>query len=196
MRLFVAMDISEDIRSSLAGLATTLRTTCQSARWARVEGLHVTLKFIGETPADTMERIKSALAAIPPRAPICINVCGIGFFPNARRPRVFWAGIESNPQLTELRAAVDVALEPLGIPREARVFTPHLTLARFHAPHSLDSLQAAIEKIGPLEFGSATLKEFHLYQSILKRDGAEYTRLAIFSFAGRSAEKFARSSPE
>ena len=196
MRLFVAVDIPEDVRGSLAGLAIKLRTPFQSARWAHIEGLHITLKFIGETPAEQLEMIESALAAISSRAPIFINFCGVGFFPNARRPRVFWAGIESNPQLTELRAAVDVALEPLGIPREARVFTPHLTLARFHAPHSLDSLQAAIDKIGPLEFGSATLKEFHLYQSILKRGGAEYTRLAIFSFAGRSAEKFARSSPE
>jgi 2'-5' RNA ligase len=196
MRLFVAMDISEDIRSSLRGLATILRTACPSARWARIEGLHVTLKFIGETPAEKMEMIKSALAAIPSRAPISINFCGIGFFPNARRPRVLWAGIESNPQLTELAAVVDVALEPLGIPREGRAFAPHLTLARFNSPRGLDLLQAAIEKIGPLEFGSATMKEFHLYQSILKRGGAEYTRLATFSYAGTPAGQFARSSPE
>ena len=196
MRLFVAIDIPEDIRSLLAGLATKLRTACRSARWARIEGLHVTLKFIGETPAEKMEMINSALAAIPFRAPVFINFRGIGFFPNAGRPRVLWAGIESNPQLTELAAAVDVALEPLGIPREGRAFTPHLTLARFHAARGLDSLEAALGKIGPLEFGGATAKEFHLYQSILKRGGAEYTRLATFSCAGTSAGNFARSSPE
>ena len=75
-------------------------------------------------------------------------------------------------------------MAPLGIPREERAFSPHLTLARFDTPRGLDALHAAIEKAGPLEFGATTAKEFHLYQSVLKPGGAEYTRLATFSFAG------------
>ena len=196
MRLFVAMDISEDIRSSLRGLATILRTACPSARWARIEGLHVTLKFIGETPAEKTEMTKAALASIPPRTPIPITFRGLGFFPDERRPRVLWAGTKAGPELAALAGAIETALEPLGIPREEREFSPHLTLARFNSPRGLDLLQAATEKIGPLEFGSATMKEFHLYQSILKRGGAEYTRLATFSYAGTPAGQFARSSPE
>ena len=79
-------------------------------------------------------------------------------------------------------------LLPLGIAREERAFSPHLTLARFDTPRGLDALHAAIEKAGRLEFGATTAKEFHLYQSVLKPGGAEYTRLATFSFAGRKSE--------
>ena len=228
MRLFVAMDISDEVRSSLAALSAKLRSACQDAHWPRIEGLHVTLKFIGETPAEKIEMIKDALAAIPGRAPFSINFRGFGFFPNARRPRVLWAGIESSAELAGLAAAVDTALHPLGIPREEREFTPHLTLARdlmgrfggagvppasfaggvgknrrrdagatnADSPRGLDALHVAIDKAGPLEFGELTAKEFHLYQSVLKPGGAEYTRLATFSFAAASAETFARRRPE
>jgi 2'-5' RNA ligase len=187
MRLFVAMDIPEEVRSAIGALASKLRIACPNARWTRIEGLHVTLKFIGETPAEKTESIKTALAAISSRPPISINFRGLGFFPNERRPRVLWAGIEANSNLAEFAAAVEAVLEPLGIPREGRPFSPHLTLARFDAPRSLDSLRAAIDKAGPVEFGNTTAKEFYLYQSVLKRGGAEYTRLATFSFAGTFA---------
>ncbi len=187
MRLFVAMDIPEDVRSSLAALAAKLRIACRNARWTRIEGLHVTLKFIGETSAEKTEMIKLALAAIPCRAPISINFRGLGFFPNERRPRVLWAGIEGGTELAALAAAVETSLEPLGIAREERAFSPHLTLARFDTPRGLDALHAAIEKAGPFEFGGTTAKEFHLYQSVLKPGRAEYTRLATFSFAGTFA---------
>src|ERR1700688_3384761 len=185
MRLFVALDIPEDVRSALAALTARLRPACRNARWVRIEGLHVTLKFIGETPAEKVDAIKAALASIPSRAPIPINFRGLGFFPNERRPRVLWAGIEASAELAALAAAVKTALDPLGIPREERAFSPHLTLARFDAPRALDALHAVVEKASLLEFGGATAKEFHLYQSILKPGGAEYTRLATFSFAGR-----------
>jgi RNA 2',3'-cyclic 3'-phosphodiesterase len=195
MRLFVALDIPEDVRSSLAALAAKLRDTCPGARWARIEGLHVTLKFIGETSPEKTEIIKTAFAAIPSRAPIALNFRGLGFFPNERRPRVLWAGIEAGPELAELAVAVETTLEPLGIPRDARAFTPHLTLARFDSTRGLDSLHAAIQKTGPREFGGVVAKEFHLYQSVLKPGGAEYTRLATFSFAGTDARMFSGRRP-
>ena len=188
MRLFVAMDIPEDVRSSLAALAAKLRPACRNARWVRIEGLHVTLKFIGETSAEKTEMIKAALAAVPSRDSIPINFRGLGFFPNERRPRVLWAGIEAGAELAALAAAVETALVPLGIPREERAFSPHLTLARFDTPRGLDALHAVVEQAGPLEFGCATAKEFHLYQSVLKPGGGEYTRLATFSFARRRPE--------
>jgi len=188
MRLFVALDIPEDVRSLLAALAAKLRPACRNARWVRIEGLHVTLKFIGETSAEKTEMIKTALASIPSRAPIPMQFHGLGFFPHERRPRVLWAGIEAGTDLAALAAAVETSLGVLGIPREDRAFSPHLTLARFDTPRGLDALHAAVEKVGAIEFGATTAKEFHLYQSILKPGGAEYTRLATYSFAGRKSE--------
>ena len=188
MRLFVALDIPDEVRASLAALVARLRPACREARWARLAGLHVTLKFIGEIAAEKFEAIKSALASLPPREPFSIKFRALGFFPSPRRPRVLWAGIEAPAALGELAAEIEKALVPLGIEPETRAFAPHLTLARFESPRGLDSLHAAIEQAGAVEFGATLARDFHLYQSVLKRGGAEYTRLATFSFAGRAFE--------
>lgn len=180
MRLFVALDIPEDVRAAIGALAEKLRSVCREARWVRIEGAHVTLKFIGEFPSDRLEEVKAALATNQFPNSIEVIYRGIGFFPNERRPRVLWTGIEAGAGLAALAAAVEAALEPLGIAREQRAFSPHLTLARFDSPKGLDRLRTAISAAGPLEFGSARVEEFHLYQSILKHGGSEYTRLASF----------------
>jgi 2'-5' RNA ligase len=188
MRLFVALDIPEDVRSSLAAFVARLRPMCPDARWVRKEGLHVTMKFIGETPVEQLNAIQAALANLPARAPISMKFHGTGFFPNSRRPRVLWAGVECGPELAALAGHVDSALAALGVAREERAFSPHLTLARFDEPRGLDAIREAIEKSGTLNFGSANAGSFHLYQSILKRGGAEYTRLATYSFTGSKPE--------
>jgi 2'-5' RNA ligase len=187
MRLFVATDIPEDVRAALAALVASLRSTCRDARWARIEGLHVTLKFIGEIPEGKVGAIVSALRGVPVAKPIALNFRGLGFFPNERRPRVLWAGVEAGSELPTLAAAVETALIPVGISREDRAFSPHLTLARFDSPRGLERLHATMEAAGPHEFGGSVAKEFHLYQSILKRGGAEYTRVATFRGAGSAS---------
>ncbi len=196
MRLFVALDIPEDARAAIGVLIAKIRPACRTARWARIESAHITLKFIGGVPPETIEPIKAALARIRLPDPIVMRFRNVGFFPNVRRPRVFWAGIEAGAELGALAAAVQTSLEPLGIAREQRAFSPHLTLARFESlrgtgagsawspPKHLDRLREAISGAGPLEFGGTVAKEFHLYQSTLKPAGAEYTRLATYRFAG------------
>jgi RNA 2',3'-cyclic 3'-phosphodiesterase len=188
MRLFVAMDIPEGVRAAISAIVAKLRPTCPDARWVRIAGLHVTLKFIGETPDARVPGIRSALASIAPSSPIAIHFRGLGFFPNAKRPRVFWGGVQAGPDLAALATAVESALDSLGIAREDRAFAPHLTLARFDPPRSQDTLQSAIEKFGPAEFGGVMANEFHLYQSVLKRGGAEYTRVATFPLRGSEKE--------
>ena len=94
------------------------------------ESLHVTLKFIGEQPDAAIEQIKNELAARSrPDAPQ-IQFRGYGFFPTAKSPRVFWIGMEAGPELAALAAAIDEKMAALGIPKEDRAFSPHLTLAR------------------------------------------------------------------
>jgi 2'-5' RNA ligase len=188
VRVFVALDIPEDVRAAISALIARLRPVCRAARWVRIEGAHVTLKFVGEVKSDEIEPIRSSLSRIRIPGTIELKFRNVGFFPNERRPRVFWAGIEAGAELGALAAAIETSLEPLGIAKEERAFSPHLTLARLdslHGPGSaLDRLREAISTAGPLEFGSAIASEFHLYQSILKPGGAEYTRLATFRFAG------------
>lgn len=183
MRLFVALDVPEEVHAALAELSARLRKTCQSARWVRLEGVHITLKFIGEVPAEQYEGIRQTLGGLPSFAPIEVRFAGLGFFPSPRRPRVFWAGVEGGPHLAELAAAIEMKLEPLGIAPEKRAFHPHLTLARFESPQGTQALRDAVESLGTPEFGSETFREFHLYQSVLKRSGAEYTRLVSYPFS-------------
>jgi len=187
MRLFVALDIPETVRDSLTRLSRQLRETCPTARWVSIEGAHVTLKFIGETPAERVEQIRSALGGVPATGPIELRFAGLGFFPDARRPRAFWAGVEAGAELRALATSVETQLEPLGLPRETRAFHPHITLARFKLPGGLDPLRAAVEKLGVPEFGRHLAREFHLYQSVLKPKGAEYTRLASYQIAREPA---------
>ena len=180
MRLFVALDIPADVRAAIAAVVEKLRPTCEAARWVRLEGAHVTLKFIGEVPAEKIQEINTTLATVLFPVAIQIFFRGIGFFPNQRRPTVLWAGVEADPELRALAEAVENSLAPLGQAREQRAFSPHVTLARFKSPKNLEGLRAAIAAAGPLEFGSVVAHEFHLYQSVLKPGGAEYTRLATF----------------
>jgi len=188
MRLFVAIDIPEDVRSAIAGLVSKLRPACRNARWVRLEGLHVTLKFIGETSLEGCDAIQAALASIHSRAPFSITFRGLGFFPDERRPHVLWAGVKGGTELAALAGEIEAALAALGVPLEEREFNAHLTLARMESPRILEAFQDAVKKAGRLSFGRATVEEFHLYQSVLKPGGAEYTRLATFSFAGSKPE--------
>ena len=184
MRLFVALDIPHAVRLAIAAAAAKWEQACRAARWVRIEDAHVTLKFIGEIPSEKVAQIQAALASVRGPARIELTFRGVGFFPNAKRPRVFWAGIEAGPELAGLAGAVEAVLEPQGIARESRPFSPHLTLARFDSPAGLERLHAEIAAAGTLDFGRAAAEEFHLYQSVLKRGGAEYTRLASYRLEG------------
>lgn len=176
------MDIPEETRAALDALIARLRPACPSAKWVRVAGMHVTLKFIGEVPEEKVARIIAALKPIRVIGEVEMKFRGAGFFPNDRRPRVFWAGIEASANLARLAGEMEAALEPLGIEREKRDFHPHLTLARFDPPQPVPQLQVTLAQNGPLEFGGTRSGEFHLYRSQLKRGGAEYSKLATFSF--------------
>jgi len=182
LRVFVALEIPDEVRAAIRSLIGKLEKTCRGARWTRVEAMHVTLKFIGEAPAEKVERIRTELSAVRSPAPVEMRFRGTGFFPNDRHPRVFWAGIEASPNLPILASEIERRLEPLGIPREPRAFHPHLTLARFKSEDGLDRLRAALLDFGPTDFGGVRRGEFHLFQSMLKFTGAEYARLATFAF--------------
>src|ERR1022692_1619800 len=129
MRLFVALDIDDAIRGRIARFLDGVCGFAPHARWARPESLHVTLKFVGEKPAEEVEQIKHALQTIAADA-FEVSFRGYGFFPGARAPRVFWLGIDAGPKLTSLAAMVDDRLAALDIAKEEHAFTPHLTLAR------------------------------------------------------------------
>jgi RNA 2',3'-cyclic 3'-phosphodiesterase len=186
VRLFVALDLREDVRTAMRDLIAHLQPKAKNARWVHPEGMHITLKFIGHTDTTNLEPIQAALAGVHSPQPVEMHFRGIGFFPNDRRPRVVWCGIEASPNLAHLAAQIENTLEPLGIERESRDFAPHLTLARFNAPERADELVRAANELKSRDFGSARESEFYLFESITKRSGAEYKKLASYPFVKES----------
>lgn len=186
MRLFVAIEIPEDIRARIASLLKEFRAISPHAKWVRPENLHLTLKFLGETDPSKLVEVQSSLASTCSAQPISIEFRGLGFFPNARRPRVFWLGIQSSAALANTVAAIDRAVHKLGFPLEDRLFTPHLTLARFNESSLAASWQSEITQKAVVSFGTFTATEFHLIESKLKSGGAEYTTLQSFPFVAEA----------
>jgi 2'-5' RNA ligase len=190
MRLFVALDLDEEIRRPIAGYLQQVAGLAPDARWARAESLHVTLKFIGELAEAEIPRLQQALSTIQAR-PFALAFRGYGFFPTARAPRVFWLGIHAGEDLPNLATRVDGALSILKIPREDHPFTPHLTLARTGsgAPRlrrergsgtRFEHLQKQLAAMAAPDFGTMTAREFFLYRSQLSPGGSRYSKLAGF----------------
>ena len=190
MRLFVALQIPDTIRKDYAALIDDFRRWDAKAapkkpKWVRPENLHVTLKFIGHTDPAKLDSIRNALAAVGSPRDVHLHFRNIGFFPNAKRPRVIWGGMEASENLAPLAHAVDQQIATLGFPAEEREFTPHLTLARLDPPVIAPELRSAIEKLATRDFGELHTSEFHLIESKLKPTGAEYTTLQSFSFVSK-----------
>ena len=189
MRLFVALDIDSEIRRRIGEFRNQMRTLAPDVRWVGPETFHVTLQFLGET--QKLDEIRSALQQVKgPAVPLTFR--STGFFPNAKSPRVFWVGIESDEHLQQLANSIGEALKPPGFERDAGPYKPHLTLARAgggrpkpirgedSAPGLL-AVRVKLEGLAPVEFGTMTAHEFYLYESKLSPAGAQYTKLATYS---------------
>jgi 2'-5' RNA ligase len=129
MRLFIALDIDDAIRTRLSRFVEGVTGFAPDARWVKPESLHVTLKFIGEQSDSAVDQIKETLSQVESSRSE-IHFRSYGFFPTAKSARVFWIGMEADPQLATLAAIIDDKMASLGIPNEDRPFSPHLTLAR------------------------------------------------------------------
>ena len=176
------MDIPAETRRALSILIKDFEAICRGARWVQPEGMHVTLKFIGHVEDAMAARIAEALDGVRRERTIAVAFREFGFFPNERHPRVFSVGIQADKELGLLAKEVETRLEPLGIAKEERAFRPHLTLARFKTNEGLPELRKRIASFSSQDFGGSEISEFHLYQSVLKSSGAEYTKLSTHSF--------------
>lgn len=176
MRLFIAIDIDDEVRIKLADLLARFRPLAR-LNWTTADRMHITTKFIGEWPDDRLEEIKRTLASVGSPGAFEIEIRHLGWFPNSRHPRVFWAGVHGGAPLQALAHATEEAVFELGVAREERAYSPHLTLARIREIVPLDALRREIESLGEFEFGVVHPAAFYLY---LSRAG-RYTKLAEFS---------------
>ncbi len=184
MRAFVAVELPEELREFLARELAELRRDLPPARWVRAEGVHITLKFLGEQSESLVTRLGSALArALAARSPVEVRLAGAGFFPRPERARVAWVG-GTAPGLEGWAAAVDGEATALGLPPEARPFALHLTLARLDRPWGHGAVEAFSRRVASWALDPFLAREAVLFRSELRPGGAVYTALARFPVGG------------
>lgn len=180
LRLFIAFDTPAHVREEAARLIGELRESHADVRWEVRDKLHVTLKFLGDTPAGQLPEVMAALrAAASDVGAIRIRYRGLGTFPPRGVPRIFWVGIEDPAgALVPLARRIDEEMGKLGYPREERPFHPHLTLGRVRSPRNLGALQNRLISC-TFESQPATVDGLMLVRSDLTPTGSVYTTLEL-----------------
>lgn len=175
IRTFVAVKIP--VTSALRPVLRSLATMNWPVAAVPPDNLHVTLKFLGETPIESRDVIQKQIAELViEQPPFVLRVVGLGAFPHVDRPSVVWAGLSNAEPLVSLAQRLEVALEPLGFAREPRPFHPHLTMARVKGrpPHELFEL---LRQHANTEFGTVEIQAIDFIRSDRERDGARYSTL-------------------
>ncbi|HXG41345.1 MAG TPA: RNA 2',3'-cyclic phosphodiesterase [Dehalococcoidia bacterium] len=184
-RLFVALELPPPVLEALASVQAALKAQgLEGLRWVRPQGIHLTLKFLGETPSSRLDELLRALEeAAAGTGPLRLSLAGLGTFAGRRGPRVLWVGLQGDLQrLAGLQRRVEENMSRLRFPREERPFSPHLTLARVPDQDSARvavPLERAVRavKVPPV---TMSLSEVSLMRSHLLPSGAVYERVAAF----------------
>jgi len=178
-RSFFAVELNKEIEEGIRKVQEVLKGRVGGVRWVRPEGIHLTLKFLGEVDPDRIKEIvRKAQEAVKGVGPFKIRIRGVSGFPSAKNPRVIWIGVEDQSGLLrELQMRVEKGLEELGFKREERGYTPHLTLGRLRSGKEKGAITEALKDIGDSDLGTMEIGEITLFRSQLKPTGAEYTKL-------------------
>ena len=183
-RLFVAIELPDEIGELAAAIKAMLETELRGARWVAPANIHMTLNFLGDSQESQIAGIESALkAALATVGRFAGVTKDIGAFPSARRAQVLWLGVEEKPDFQALYTAVEVALRPLGFIAQRRDFRPHITLARLNRPNHV-----AIDKVGSkINLRRSFGVDFAtLYASYLSPTGPEHKVLARIKLDGNA----------
>jgi 2'-5' RNA ligase len=187
-RLFIALDPPDAVRRRLSAVAAELRRAAgraaEDVRWVAPENVHLTLQFLGAVPEERVAAVEAALREAATEArPLALEVKGAGGFPNARRPRVVWAGLAGDvAPLAALAAAVGRRLAPLGFPPEERPFAAHLTLGRARDGRGAPGLAGALASAALIDAAPWRATELVLFESHLSPRGPRYEAVARFGF--------------
>jgi 2'-5' RNA ligase len=181
MRLFVAVNLPDSLKKTLADLQRELKGIPADAKWVGARNLHLTVQFLGDVSGEQVPEIVFALQeAARGISPFTLDIARTGVFPGTERARVFWAGVGGElPVFSLLHRRVQGTLAPLGFIPEKRPFSPHLTLARLRSPRGADLLLEKARVLpGAGKFGTFRVESVDLMQSELDRSGAKYSCLA------------------
>ena len=177
IRAFIAVNLASVIIEEIAKIQLALQTVKGDIRWTRVEGWHLTLKFLGDISRDQVAPLLGVLSeALRTQSSFRVVAQGLGAFPNLKRPRVVWVGIHG-AELQTLSEKLEAALMSLDFPPEERGFTPHLTLGRIRSLRGWERVLTVMKEHDHTRFGESEINQVTLYQSDLRPDGAVYRPL-------------------
>jgi len=189
IRAFIATEIPRF--DELESLVDRLRKSGTKISVPRSEGMHVTLKFLGDVEEDSVIEIIGHLEeSVSGFAPFDVKVAGTGAFPNPRNPRVFWVGLEDGGFLGRIAGSIDESLSTMGFAKESRPFTPHITIARVKAPSGVDRATGILKEFEGTQFGTYLVKDIRLKKSTLTPTGSIYEDLGVINLAkGAASDK-------
>jgi 2'-5' RNA ligase len=178
MRTFIAIPLSKEARALLGEMQKKLRSFGADVRWTATSSIHLTLKFLGEIePAVLPHLVEQLRRNTASERPFSLRLHGLGAFPNLRNPRVIWYGLEGDlPMLESLHKRVEAICRDAGFVPEERPYHPHLTLGRVQGKTNLQPLLDYIKIANTHEYAFVA-RDFHVYQSTLRPQGAIYTVL-------------------
>lgn len=184
IRSFLAFELHPEARHIIEGVSDYLRGSSINGKWVKPENVHLTVVFLGNIETTMIDAMKDEVKKVTDKTePFSVCLKGIGCFPDIKRPRVLWIGLDGDiKRMSNLRKNLMKRLKPFGIKEEKRAFRPHLTLGRFKRfNQSLkNQLMEVFERYRDISSRDFVLKELTLFRSELKPDGAHYTRLYSF----------------
>ena len=188
IRCFIALNLPSEIKGRLAEIEARLKEARADVSWVKPENVHLTLKFLGGVEEARVPLVKRAVQeGLGREGPLVLTLAGLGVFPNPRSPRVVWVGVGGDTErLQNLQERLEQALGEVGFPREARSFSPHITLGRMRSRQGAASLMELVGHLGANEVGSLKAESIELMRSQLHPAGAVYTILESFSLSASS----------
>ena len=181
IRTFIAVSLSSPVLSGIEKSMRTLQTDFEEVRWVEPKNLHVTLKFLGNISLnDLPQLIRTVTQCTSQTDSFDLTFQGFGVFPNRESPKTIWIGCrEGSEELIQLAENIDEGLLSLGFPKEARRFSPHLTIGRVKKSIQGLSLMPVLDEQQNRLFGSCSVSEVQIFSSELTRRGPIYDELAV-----------------
>jgi 2'-5' RNA ligase len=180
-RTFIAFDIipSRETKAAYDHIRTKLRQ--EKIVWVQEHQFHITVKFLGDTPEETIPGIIDKLSDILGLYPVfSIKIKSMGVFKSLRDPRIIWLGCVAEPVLENLHKAIEIGFSSIGFETENRKYSPHLSIGRVKMMRQVNHLAELIVENNEVEFQQLLVREIMLYESQLKPSGAVYTPLHTF----------------
>lgn len=183
LRCFIAVEIPDTIRDEIGEVIDILKKYDADVKWVTIDNFHLTLKFLGKTPEESLPEIRESLSNIVSSyEPFCIRIRGTGVFPNKKFPRVIWVGVEDEGTLLKLAGDIDHSMSVVGYKLEDKEFRPHLTLGRVRSRKGIISIVNELDNFEERNFGLFTVDHIKLMKSELKPKGPEYSCLHEIPF--------------